>query len=300
MREAWARWVRFTGREIDSRPLVLVRILLPLVVLGDLVDLWVRGAAPAVLFSAAHGGINAHFSPQLLLDGDRWWTGPALAVTMAVACPLVSAGVAARPALVALLLSSASFGHFYVPGDRAIDRLIRTALVVLLCSAVSRRRVPARIAAWPVDLLKWLLVLIYLAAGLAKIGGSPGWGVPGYDPELYRIFADPLAGRLDPWAWRGWWPVFYAGSVATVALELAAPLILTRHAWKWAIPGALMHLGIFAGMYLGAFSFGMLAFYPLLCAPQLERMLDRFGVKLGVDADVAAGVDGDGVRRPGA
>lgn len=285
MTDLWSRWVSFTGREIDARPLVLVRILIPLCILGDLIDLAIRGAWQPVLMSFDNGGINASFAPQLLGDPNMDWLGPVLWLLGVVTMPFISAGVMTRPAIVVGLLATSQFGHFFTPGDRAVDRLLRTTLLLLLFSEVTSRKVPARIAAWPVDLLKWLLVLIYLAAGIVKIG-SPGWLDPRLDPELYRIVADPLAGRLDPDSWRGFLAPFRLGSWATIVLEMTAPLILTRHCWKWAIFGAFMHVGIFVMMYLGMFSLGMLAFYPLLFSPWTERWLDRTGVRLGVhDAD---------------
>lgn len=284
IRAWWERWVRFSGRPIDARPLVLVRIFVPLCILGDLIDMMVRGATDGVVYTSVHGGINAVHSPQYFL-GDGTWPGPLLVALLCLTMPLVAlGGRACRPALLVGLIAAAQFGHFYQPGDRAIDRLLRTALLILLFSEVTAPKVPKQVAAWPVDLMKFLLVLIYLAAGFAKIGGSMGWWHPEMTPELLKILSDPSAGKLDPWFWDDYWPIFWFGSVATLILEFTPFLILTRWCRYWAVFGAFMHLGILSMMYLGMFSLGMLAFYPLLFSPWTEQWLDRFGVRLGLDA----------------
>lgn len=278
----WERWVRFTDRRIDARPLVLVRILVPLCVFGDLLDLVIRGAGDAVLYGRPLGGVNDTHSPQLWFDPDVWWVGPLLWVGCMVTMAMISAGIWTRPAIVGGLFFSSQFGHFFQPGDRGIDRLLRTALLILLFSEVSRARPPARVRAWAVDLLLWLLVLVYLAAGFAKVGGSEGWFYPWVQPELYRILTDPLAGRLDADFWVAWPLPFRIGSWATMVLEMTPILLLTRYRPYWALFGAFMHVGIAAWMHLGMFSYGMLAFYPLLFSPWTEKVLDRWGLTLGV------------------
>lgn len=261
---AWEDWVRFVGRPVDARPLVWVRILVPLAILGDLVDMLVRGSVDAVVYTQAFGGINAHPSPQLWLDSP--WYGPLLFAVMFVTMPLISAGVFTRPAIVLGVLASAQLGHLYTPGDRAIDRLLRLVLILLLFSAVTRKDPPQKVAAWPVDVLKWLLVLIYLAAGIVKAAG-PHWWVPGDFPAMYRIFSDPSVGTLDGTFWVHWKLPFVLTGWATLVLELSAPVLLTRWAPYWAVFGAFMHLGIAFGLRLGMFSWGMLALYPILLAP---------------------------------
>ncbi len=279
----WERWGRFTGRRIDARPLVLVRIFVPLCVLGDLVDMALRGALDACLYSAQNGGVNANFAPQLAFDPNWVWLGPILWLVCVASMALVSAGIWTRPALAIGLVSTSQLGHFFMPGDRGIDRLLRTALLILLFSEVTSSKRLATVAAWPVDLLKWILVLVYMAAGFAKIGGSEGWFFLSHQPELYRILADPMAGKLDPAFWAPISAPFRFGSWATIVLEVTAPLILTRWCHKWALFGAFMHLGIAAMMFLGMFSWGMLAFYPLLFSPWTEQVLDRFGLTLGLE-----------------
>jgi hypothetical protein len=199
---------------------------------------------------------------------------------------LVAVGLWVRPATLLGVLAYAQLGALNPAGDRAVDRVIRTALLLLMfsqahrCYALANRlrgRAPVReTTAWVADVLRWLLMLIYLSAGFAKLG-TGGWFTPQGDPHLFRIMTSPLDARLDPDlpVLRRLMPLFRVGGWATMALELGAPLMLTRWAPLWASVGLLMHLGIAVLMKLGMFSWGMLALYPVLFGPWLSPLLDR-------------------------
>jgi len=275
----WQRWVAFTGRQVDARPLRLVQLLIALCVLGDAFALLWRGAAPAVLFRATHGGIGVANAQRLVL-GDGAWVGPALFGSMVVAAVVVAAGQrlaggwGLRPALVMLVVSSAQLGALYGPGDRGIDRILRTVLVLLLFSGVSAPGRRATVAAWPADLLRLFLVVVYVAAGDAKVGAHPGW-FDAERPELYTILATPMVGRLDPVAWAGVPELFVVAGAAVWALEFTSFALLTPWARYWAVGGVALHLGLVVTMELGMFPFGMLALYPVLLSPWTEAVLDR-------------------------
>lgn len=269
----WSRWIAFTGREVDSRPLRLVRVLVPLCILGDLLAIVWRGAFRAVLLPESMGGLTDG-SSWWSLFGGVWWGGPLLWVLCLVAAPLViRGGRLGRPALATLLVAYAQLGHLYTPGDRAIDRLLRTVLLLWLFSEASSARPASRIAAWPADLLRWLLAIVYLQAGIVKINAKPGFLDLDMN-ELYQIMCAPQVGRLDPVFWEPLMPLFFVGGVVTMMLEFSSPLLLTRLGPYWAIGGALMHIGIAIGMDLGMFPFGMLALYPVLLWPFTIRALD--------------------------
>lgn len=275
MRGLWARWVARVERLEDRTALTWVRVLVPLAIVGDLLAMARHGALAAVLYPAHLGGIEPEPAPWYAFAG--WdWAGPALWLVCLVALPLVSLGVAARPAIVVGVLAYAQLGHAFVPGDRAIDRLLRTVLLVLLFSEVTKNAPPAQIRGWASDLIRWILVLVYLGAGVAKLEALPAW-LWGDPAELYTVLADPLAGRLDPEVWASARPLFLAGGWVTFLLEFTAPLLLTRWAPVWACGGALLHLGIAWAMDLGMFSFGMLALYPVLFADLLPSVTARRG-----------------------
>ena len=124
-------------------------------------------------------------------------------------------------------------------------------------------------------MIRYVLVLVYLSSGLAKLIQQPGWLSLSADPPLLRILIDPMSADLNPYFWAQFPWLFRLGGFFTIAFELMSPLLLTRHAHRIAPIGVLMHLGIVITMSLGMFSWGMLAFYPLFLAPFLLPVLNR-------------------------
>jgi hypothetical protein len=279
----WSRWLNLLDSEMDPRPLALVRIALPLCVIADLLRLFQLGLMDDVFTPFSQGGLSKFQSPHWV--AADWFGGHASMIMLAltlVCMILVSLGTWMRPAILLGVLAYAQLGHLYPPGDRAIDRLIRTALLILLFSqadaAFSLRRVRAvSIPAWPAWFLRYFLVLVYLSAGMAKLIQQPGWLSLTADPPLLRILVDPMAARLDPVFWTQFPELFRWAGFGTIAYELSSPLLLTRHAHRFAIIGLFMHLGIAVTMSLGMFSWGVLACYPLFLAPFILRRLDRSG-----------------------
>jgi len=266
----WRWWVARCERPVAARPLAATRILLALCILCDLLRVVELGLVPVLFRLGEDGGLTAFHDPHLLIHD--WWgadAGPiAMGITM-VCMLLVMAGYGTRLAILIGVLAYAQLGHLFPPGDRAIDRILRTGLLVILCSGAVRpwwKLQGQKMAAWPVDLLKFILVMVYLSAGLAKILQQPGWLFASAHPPLLRILTDPLAAHMSPEFWDQWPFLFRLGSWGTIALELSSVLILTRWCRYWAIFGVAMHLGIWFSMDLGMFSLGMLSFYPLLLA----------------------------------
>ena len=270
----WTRWVNAVYRPVDARPLVWVRRLMPLVILADMLSMAHRGAAQAILFDASHGGTSSGASKWFMF-GDWMYAGPFLWAVIVLSMPFISAGILTRPALVTGILAYSQLGHMDLPGDRGVDRMMRTTLIILLFSEVTQKKVPEKIAQWPVMLTKWMLVFVYLSAGMAKITNTTAWWDPRKLPELYTILVDPLGGHLDPAFWYNYQEIFIFGGWSTIILEFTPFLILTRWSPYWACFGAFMHVGIALWMDLGIFSFGMLAFYPLLFSPWTEKLLNR-------------------------
>jgi len=183
--------------------------------------------------------------------------------------------------MVGVLVFWAQLGHLYPPGDRAIDRILRTAILFLLFSASHRRwslnRAPPlkRSPGWPLQLLRWLLVLVYLSAGISKLMQQPHWlGVQGV-PVLYRILCDPLSAQIDPLVAQSYFGVFRVLGWATIAVELSAVLLFTRWACWWSAAAVFMHLGVAWSMKLGMFSWGMIILYLPLFHEQWLPWLDR-------------------------
>lgn len=272
------------------RPLSLMRILVSLCILLDLLRVWQVGMIHTLFRPFEHGGLSKK-------QEEAWWlndlvgaaeAGP-LAFWTTVVCVTMSAlGFGTRPAMFIAVIAYAQLGHGYPPGDRAIDRILRCALFLLLFTNAHKRfsldnlilkRVPALTSPqWAYDMMKWLLVMVYMAAGIAKISTQAGWLGTGRFSPLFRIVTDPLAGHLDGAFWIDYWPVFNAGSWFTIIMEIGAFVILTRLGKWWALGGAFMHVGIALTMELGMFSWGMLALYPILWAGWICTGMDRFAL----------------------
>ena len=278
-RKLWTRWVDRCGRLEDSRPLALVRIGVAACVLGDLLRVAWLGLLPHVFHLYSDGGINKF--PDSALVVDAWFgthTGPFLAALTGLCMVLVLLGRWTGPAILIGVLAYAQLGHLFPPGDRGIDRILRTTLLILMFADSHRRlsldprQMRPRIPAWPMDLIRFLLVMVYLSAGVSKLMTTQAWVSVQEWPVLFRIMTDPLAAHMDP-AGAVWvMPLFHLGSWATVLLECSSPLLLTRWRRHWAIFGVTMHLGIAMTMELGMFSWGMLALYPvLLCRDTKTR-----------------------------
>lgn len=281
MKALWRRWVAACAAPEDLRPLALLRILLPLCVLADLLAVARADLLGALFVLPSDGGLSASV-------GEYWragFLGPdaglVLVGLLAMCMVLVSLGLVTRPAALLGVLVYAQLGNLYPPGDRAVDRLVRTVLLLLIFSQSHRcwslgqrmwgRASQYKAPRWLPQIIRLLLVIVYLSAGINKLGA--GWFTLSGPPELWTILADPGAGTLDPdGPGRRLWPLFRVAGMGAVVFELLSPLIFTRLAPIWALGGLALHLGIAFTMKLGIFSWGMLALYPLLFAPWLGRL----------------------------
>ncbi len=287
----WHRWVARATRPVDVRPFALTRVLLSLVVFGDLLLLVRAGLVRTVFATTADGGLSPEVGADFVCGFLGPQAGPALTAVVMVCMLLVALGVGARPAGLLGVLAYAQLSMLTPMADRAIDQVVRTVLLILLFTQAHRRyTLPTALGwrpaatttpGWIDDTLRLFLTLVYVSAAFAKIGYGTWFRFSGL-PELYRIMADPTAGRLDPDRpfWRTLWPLFRVGAPLTVLMECAAPLVFTRLAPYWAVFGALMHVGIAITLNLGMFSWGMLSLYPVLFGPWLLPTLDRLEARL--------------------
>lgn len=280
IRRTWERWVAWCGRDEDARPQALARIFGCSVLIYDLLRVWVDGLLPVLWVPASAGGLSS--SPnRLYLDwGFGALFGPEAGGVVAFFATLTFlmlalVGVATRPALVLAVVCYAQLAHLYDTGDRAIDRMLRTVFLILAMGQGHRRFALGgvradRIPAWPADLIRYILVLMYLGAGFGKWVEQPAWMGWSGVPVLYRIMADPMAAHMDPHAGMEWYGVLRFFGWGTIVLEVTAPLLLTRWAPYWAILGVAMHVGIAMFIDIGMFSYGMLGLYPLLLVRWFE------------------------------
>ena len=277
MNRVWKKWLGHCDHLDDATPLAWLRIGLPICVIADLLRVVQLGLMDTIFVPYSDGGLSRVQDPHLVLI--EWFGGSAggLAVIITLVCMvMVSFGTWMRPAILVGVFAYAQLGHLYPPGDRAIDRIVRTALLILFFSRadqwISIRKIRTRmIPAWPNDLMRFFLVVIYLSAGLSKLIQQPGWLSFSETPPLMRILTDPMSANLDPVGWSEYELLFRLGGFVTIAIELSSPLLLTRYGHFWAVAGFMMHIGIAMTMSLGMFAWGMLAFYPMLLAPFILR-----------------------------
>ncbi len=274
----WARWVAFTDRTEHPLPLALVRVLLSLVVLADLLNEAAKGMVTRYWRTFDEGGLSLHHKDDLAWVNDLspQWGGPAAWLVTVLSLCFTALGVWVRPFFLLAVVAYAQLGHLSPPGDRAIDRLLRTAMLVLVFApsdgALSLRRGPRRPApAWARVFLLWVLIFVYLNAGVFKILAAPEWLGHAADVPLYRIMADPQSTWLPPELVARGHLLVRLGGLLTIVLELGAPLILTRFGPWWGLLGIALHLGIAAVMELGMFAWGMMSLYPLIFTPWILR-----------------------------
>lgn len=288
----WQRWVAWCTRPADNRPIAISRILMAVCVVVDLVVMGLRGSASEAFRLHELGGLSARVGPDYALSFLGPDQGMIIYAVVLVCFSCIALGIAVRPAIVVGVVFYAQLGMLFPPGDRAIDRIIRIMMLVLLFSDAHRcyalgnlirgREAIRRTQAWVPFLFRFFLCIAYLSAGIHKVQ-TRGWFRFQGAPQLYRCIADPVTAHLNPDSpfWRSLWPVFRLFGVGAIVGELTAPLLLTRLAPWWGIFGATMHLMIAITMKLGMFSWGMLALYPVVFAPWLSPLLDKLEHRVG-------------------
>lgn len=240
----------------------------------------------------------------------RWWaalfgTGPtqawALYVGLLVSSFAVTTGLLTRGSLVVLVLLSAQYAAGHPSGDRAIDTLLRNALLILAFSGAGRTWSldawfrtgsfagdGAEVPAWPRYLFVLQLVVVYFAAGVSKY--AQHWWPWGDFAALWIILHD-WAYTIVPREWLAatqpfsyWFTQF--GTFTTMAFQWTYPIVLLhyfppsgepgwlrqrleRHSLHlvWIATGAAFHVGIALTMSLGIFPWGTLALYPAYFHP---------------------------------
>jgi hypothetical protein len=217
-----------------------------------------------------------------LLGGATLSTQTMLLAVSAVCAVLMLVGLFGRvPVLVAAVATKVAFGQNYdVSG--AGDALLANALFLLLlgdctstwsldCRLRTGRFVDdTPIAAWPRRLALLQLVVMYTSTGLQKLVSTAWSPLDGFS-ALFQILQSPQWARFPHL-------VEDAGAALVVPMALLTAMtilwecsffvVLWKREWRWfyALAGVAIHVGIFALMEVGAFSFLSMAFYPVLFA----------------------------------
>jgi hypothetical protein len=300
------RWVAFWDRREGPESLGLARLLVALAVLVDLTGALSLGLVPDLWAPPPDGlgwvGLSADAPPFTRVFGASSGTALFLFVCAFAAALCVLAGIAFRPAAWVLALAGAELARLAPDGDRAVDSLLRIAVLVLAFSradacfslrALVRSRCglarETEIPAWPRYLLFLQVVWVYFSA--AHNRGGSAWWPSGDFAALAQVLSDPHYARFAP----GWtsevYPLTQAATALTMGFELGAPLLIPltlldrssaggrtgelvrglRLRWVYLALGVALHVGILATLRLGIFSLGMLALYAVFLDPSEIR-----------------------------
>jgi DCC1-like thiol-disulfide oxidoreductase len=134
---------------------------------------------------------------------------------------------------------------------------LRSGRVKVFKNIIDRSSVFAR---WPLMVLRWLFALIYLSAGLNKIGRAGLDWVNGYTLQYYLLRDGLWDSNLAVWlAHRP--SLVWITSLATVVFEVTFFLILIfpKLAWLYIPAGVIFHIAIYVMM--GAPFFQFIAIY---------------------------------------
>lgn len=299
-------WTGLWSREEPPIMLALMRIGLALVMLYDLLQLGRFGLPGWLWADRAAGGLWAlgerstppDLSRLVLISPEVAW---AIWGALVVSIAAFGAGLATRLSGVVFVLLYAQTAMINDPSDRAIDRLVRIVVLVLVFSRAgdmlsvdARRRTGswwgsgAPAPSWPRYLIVLQLVVVYWGAGVAK--GSIHWFPWGDYNALYLVLQDPIFATRD---WSGLLhPVLFLGTQVGTAVthmwENLAPLLLLAFYYRdtegqpgrlralfnrlrfrdvFVLLGAVFHLLLAGSLLLGIFPFMMLAMYPAFFHP---------------------------------
>jgi hypothetical protein len=292
MSSLWSRWVGLCTEREHGRSQALFRIALGAVVVGDTAGMLRSGIISVLYLSATDGGLSPRTKLFWLVDvlgGHQIGVvhglfGAALALSVAL-----TVGLGGRWTALALLqveLAVRSLSHHTSGGYDLVISNGLWLLVLSSCTATLSADCRLRTGAWTSDRLIYAfprylavfqLVLMYTATGLNKRGFGWSWPYDGLHYSLQRVgyprFDLPWLGDVAwatrigtavTWYWEtffgvlGLWFVALRGWAGVRAQDLAR-----RYDFRipWLGTGVGLHVGIWATMVLGPFSWVTLAFY---------------------------------------
>jgi len=290
----WSRWVGLLDRREPAVALAMYRIAIGSCLLYAVGTVWAGGLVEAIWMDIPYGGYRN-------VGNEAWLVELAGGASPEVVWPLVIGSVVAGlaivlgvggrlPALVGLLAFQ-NLGRINGHCGGSYDPLMTNALWLLFLSDSTatfsvdawRRGAlwsGAQVPAWPRWLMMVQLVLLYASSGVHKV--SADW-VPGGDfSALYYILQQPSWQRI-PMDWLApYFPITQVMTASVWLFEVGSPLLwlafwyrhtrsrpgwlratFNRVDWRllFAIFGLSMHVGIFALMEVGPFSWISMSLY---------------------------------------
>lgn len=293
----WARFVSAMAHREPATPLALFRVAVATVVLTSTLHLVGSGVVPLVLFDDAHGGMTSLKPSNLQWNTlglahtpDVVW-GIVWAVVALSA--LLAVGLGGRVTAFALLQACLLLFAINPMSGGGHDKLLTNALWLLVLSpATATLSVDCRlrtgawwstrpVVAWPRYLAVLQICLVYTLTGVQKLGSEwlpwGGWSALYYSLLLPSWSRWPIAG------WLGWaYPLTQLGTAVTWLWESSFLVVLLAFWFRatrerpgrlralsnrvdlravYLVVGVVMHLGIFAFMNVGPFSWAAMSFY---------------------------------------
>lgn len=298
------RWVALWDARETGESLALVRILVPLVILYDLLEVALRGLVMPLWGAIEHGGIGPARLAEPACTFYAWfgaspastWALYLLTVLSAVSMAL---GLFSRTSACVLLFTYAQLAQLSPDADRGIDTLLRNVLLVLALAPIGatwsldalrregRFASGRAVVAWPRYVIVAQLVVLYFFAGMLK--QSANWSWAGGYGALFLVLHKPhFVSFAIPHAWLvAGYPLTQVATFATVTWERAAiflPVLLAmrgstrpgpvarrvnrlRLLEVWVGTGVAFHLALAVLLALGPFPWGCLALYPAMARP---------------------------------
>ena len=292
----WKRWSDRLAHREPATPLALFRIVLGVVILTTFGDMLLTDTVSVLWYPIADGGIAdpaaTHWLINAIGGADPGKVGVLIAAAMGSALLMV-VGLGSRlAALVALQCCMALFSLH--PGSGGgHDRLIINALwLVVLAPSDATLSLMCRLktgswistapaAAWVRYLIIYQIVLVYTCTGVQKLGAD--WWPWGDLRAVYYSLLTPSWQRWESIAWvASIYPLTQAGTAITLMWEMSWGLVLLALWYRatrsrpgrlralfnridvrrlYALVGVGVHLGIWAMMNLGPFSWITLTYY---------------------------------------
>ncbi len=283
-------WERFWFANVPSESVAVVRIAVGVAGLVNLI-----GFTPVEMYWLPDGitplpGEATGFRSQLLTSGLGAGAGVALLLTLCAAFVCMTIGLLTNSFVLICFVGSLLQVHWNPLPMTSGQGVLLAALFCLVwadCGArlsIDERRRPrsdidegAFQPIWPLRLLRAQVGLIYATSGFFKLLGS-AWRD---GSAVYYTTAQNIFGRIFhvyPFPTDLNW-VLTALTYATLLWELSFPLLLLNRFTRRValITGVGMHLGIWATMEVGPFTWMILATYvAFLDPPSVQRAVARW------------------------
>lgn len=305
----WRAWVALLSRQERGESLALFRIAVALVGIYTVGTVLWSGMVPVLWMDRSYGGYLELKKTWWLVDLLGGPTpGPILGLVAVslLACTALLLGVGSR--LAALIAQQCILALTWTNGQAggSYDDLTSNALWLLVLSdSAATLSLPVRlrtgrwssdrlVSAWPRYLVIFQIVVVYFSTALQKL--SAYWTPGGDFSALYYILQQPTWQRVDM-SFVAWiFPVTQLATAITWFWEVGSPLLLLAFWYRdtrcragrlralmnrldaralFALIGVGLHLGIFATMEVGPFTWITLSYYLVLWSPDEWRALWR-------------------------